>query len=58
MPKQRKLIVMDEPFRNVSPEYRIKVRKMIELLSEELGVQFLIATNMRSLKTGTIIELE
>jgi len=58
VPKQRQVIIMDEPFRNVSAGYRSRIRAMLELLTEELGFQFIISTNMKSIETGTIFEIE
>lgn len=56
-PQKRKLLVLDEPFRFLSAEYRPKVRKMIEQLSSELRVQFILVTHAFDLICGTIIEL-
>lgn len=58
MPRGRSFIALDEPFKHVSPDLRPRVAKMLELLSEELGFQFVITTHMRSLKLGTVIEME
>lgn len=56
-PPVRRLLVMDEPFRFVSPEYRDRVRLMIEGLAEELKMQFVYVTHMTELETGTVIYL-
>lgn len=58
LPKGRSFIAMDEPFKNVSADLRPRVATMLELLSEELGFQFLLSTHMKSLKLGTVVELE
>lgn len=58
IPQQRHLVVMDEPFRNVSPGYRPRIKKMLEMLTEELGFQFILATNMKSIQAGNIFEMD
>lgn len=58
LPQSRKFVSLDEPFKHLSAGVpRHKVKALLELLSEELGMQFLISTHMKSLRTGTIIEL-
>lgn len=44
LPKKRRLVVLDEPFRHVKPpeHYGPKICSLIEELSEELGIQFII----------------
>lgn len=56
-PPLRRVLLLDEPFRFVSVCYRERVRRLLEELSKELGVQFIMITHMEELKTGTIIEL-
>jgi len=56
-PACRRVVVLDEPFRFVSKEYRVRVRIMLEDLARELGVQFIIVTHIRELATGHIIEV-
>jgi len=56
-PHLRKLIVMDEPFKFVSVQYRDNVRLMMEQLSEDFGIQFVIITHMDELKMGKIVGL-
>lgn len=58
LPQGRKLICMDEPFKFLSPSYRPKARMMIEMLADELGIQFIFSTHSKKLQTGTIIEVE
>lgn len=42
-PPVRKIMILDEPFKNIrGQEYRSRVRDMIIMLSEELDIQFLI----------------
>lgn len=56
-PPVRRLLVLDEPFRFVSAEYRPKVRSMLESLSKEMGVQFVLVTHLDALQMGTVVEL-
>ena len=56
-PKLRRLLVLDEPFKFVSQEYRSNVREMLERLSEELQVQMVIITHINELVTGKEINL-
>lgn len=41
------LVLFDEPFKNVSEEYREKTAKLVMKISEALNLQFVIATHMK-----------
>lgn len=56
-PQLRRTLVLDEPFRFVSAEYRERVRVMVETLAKEMGVQFLIVTHIAELQIGKVVEL-
>lgn len=56
-PAARKLLVLDEPFKNPSEEYMPRIRALLEILSRELKVQILLVTHEAALKTGTIVPL-
>lgn len=56
-PQRRKLIVLDEPFKMISVEYGDRVRKMLEVISKELGIQIVMITHNRTLMTGNVIDL-
>lgn len=56
-PAARKLLVLDEPFKNPSEEYMPRIRALLEILSRELKVQILLVTHEAQLKTGTIVPL-
>lgn len=56
-PALRRVIIMDEPFRFVSVDYRGRVRKLLEKLAEDLKVQLVLVTHMEELRTGTVLEL-
>ncbi len=56
-PRLRRLIVMDEPFAHVSASYRPAVRSMLQQLSKDFGVQFLMVTHEQEYMTGKVIRL-
>ena len=56
-PRLRRLLVLDEPMRFPSIEYRRKIAALISLLSEKLGVQVIMVTHDPLLVTGKVIEL-
>ncbi len=56
-PPGRRLVILDEPFKFVSEEYRERVKVMLEELADELGVQFVMVTHIDELQTGTVIEI-
>ena len=56
-PRRRKLIVLDEPFKMMSPDNRDRVKLMLEVLSEELGIQIVMITHDKTLVTGHVIDL-
>lgn len=54
-PRKRRLVVLDEPFKFVSQEYRDNVREMLNMLSTEMGVQFIMVTHIEELQTGSVV---
>lgn len=56
-PGRRLVMVLDEPFRFVSQGYRANVRAMLENLSTDLGVQFIMVTHIDELRCGTVVEV-
>ncbi len=56
-PPVRRLVLLDEPGRFVAKVYRQKVRRMIERLAEDMGVQFVIVTHIEDFRMGKVIEL-
>jgi DNA repair exonuclease SbcCD ATPase subunit len=57
-PPIRRLLVLDEPFKFVSPNLRDRVRRLIEALSGEFGIQIIMVTHMDELRAGEIIEIK
>jgi len=56
-PPVRPFVVLDEPFKFVSEDYRPRVKAMLDHLAEEMGIQFLVVTHIEELRTGTIVEI-
>lgn len=56
-PQLRRILIMDEPFKFVSSIYRDNIRQLLEELSKELDVQFIMVTHINELVTGNIIRL-
>ena len=56
-PRRRRLLVLDEPFKHLSKDYRPAVRQLILALAADLDVQFIIVTHDPVLEVGTVVEL-
>jgi DNA repair exonuclease SbcCD ATPase subunit len=56
-PKLRRILIMDEPFKFVSEIYQENVRLMLESLSKEFKIQFIIVTHINMLKVGKVIQI-
>lgn len=56
-PPVRRLLIVDEPFKHLSEKYRPRIARMIEKLSEDLGIQFIIVTHSPELAVGKVIEI-
>lgn len=56
-PRLSRVLVLDEPFKYVSTQYRDNVRKMLEELSEDMGIQFIMVTHSEELETGKVISI-
>lgn len=57
-PALRRILILDEPFKNVhSAIYRERVREMIEKLSEQFKVQFVIVTGIDDFVLGKVVTL-
>lgn len=57
-PALRKTLVFDEPFRFLSARNRPKVAALVEKLSKETGIQFIIVTQDEAFEVGKVIEIE
>lgn len=57
-PAHRPVLVFDEPFKSPSPHYRERVKTLLETLAAEMGVQFVMVTNIMELVTGNVVDLD
>jgi DNA repair exonuclease SbcCD ATPase subunit len=58
-PPSRRFLILDEPFKHLKPPslYGPRVVAMLEQLSEDLGIQFLIVQNVPEFRCGKIYEV-
>lgn len=56
-PQRRRLLVLDEPLKHLSREYRPAARELVMKLAEELGVQFILVTHSKALRIGKVVKL-
>lgn len=63
-PPRRRLLVLDEPFKHLSRDdyddgvdYASRIKKLLEALSQDLGIQFIIVTHWKAMRTGKVIEI-
>tara|TARA_R110000824_G_scaffold89967_7_gene220176 strand:+ start:584 stop:1150 length:567 start_codon:yes stop_codon:yes gene_type:complete len=57
VPPVRKTLILDEPFKFVSQNYRDRIRELLESLSEDLKVQIIMVTHIPEIESGKIIEI-
>lgn len=55
---KEKVLIMDEPFRFLSREYRQNIGEMLQSLCSKLGFQIILVTHYRELEIGKVIHLE
>lgn len=58
LPAMRRFLALDEPWKGLSKTNLQKMAALIETLSVDLGIQFLIATHDSELMVGKVIELD
>jgi DNA repair exonuclease SbcCD ATPase subunit len=56
-PPLRRVLVLDEPFKMLSMDYREAVRELLETLARELGVQIIQVTHSVELVAGKVIHV-
>lgn len=56
-PVRRRLLVLDEPMKHLSANYRPRMRELLEILAGELGIQFVLVTHDQEFQVGTVIEI-
>jgi len=59
-PAVRKVLILDEPFKNVSERksYLEKIPELLDALCRDLGVQVVMVTNLKELEIGKVIDVE
>ena len=59
-PSLRPILILDEPFKNVSKTkgYLDQIPLLLEKLAEEMGLQIIMVTHIEELKVGKVIDLE
>lgn len=57
-PQARKLLILDEPMKHLSSDYRPKIGHMLETIAEDMGVQIVMVTHDETLQIGKVIEVE
>lgn len=53
----RRTLVLDEPFKFVSENYRERLGLLVTDLAEKLGLQFIIVTHIPELVLGEVVEV-
>lgn len=56
-PSRRKLLILDEPFKMLSAEYRPLVADLLEQLAKEMNIQFIIVSHHEEMQIGKVIKL-
>jgi len=56
-PSPRRMIVLDEPFKFVSEEYRDRVKEMLLELADQMKIQFVMVTHIRELECGKVMRI-
>lgn len=56
-PRLSRVVVLDEPLKYVSVDYRHGVRSMLEQLSKDMDVQIIMVTHAEDLVAGQVVEL-
>lgn len=57
-PRKRKILILDEPFRFVSQQYRPAVRELLLSLARDFKIQMLIVTHNQEFRIGKVVEVE
>lgn len=57
-PKPRQALLLDEPLKFLSKNYRPRVRDLLESLSEDLGIQIIMITHDEDLISGKVVRIE
>lgn len=56
-PQRRRLLVLDEPWKHLSREFRPRMRELVMSLAKEMSVQFIIVTHSTEFCMGKVVEV-
>lgn len=56
--ERRRLLVLDEPFKFVSAEYRANLCGLLETLAKEMGMQIVMVTHIEELQIGEVLTMK
>lgn len=56
-PQLRQVLILDEPFKHLSAEYRERVGILLQELNEKMGIQFILITHHSELEIGKVITI-
>lgn len=57
-PAPRRILILDEPFRFVSAEYRPRVRVLLETLADELDFQLVLVSHITDMEIGNVVRID
>lgn len=56
--RTRRILILDEPFKFLSAEYRERARDMLEAVANEMGFQIIMVTHIDEFRLGKVIEIK
>lgn len=56
-PEASRVLILDEPMKFLSKEYRAPMLGLLEALADELGIQFIMVTHVEEYLKGNVIEI-
>lgn len=56
-PQKRRVLILDEPFKHLSVNFRERVAEMVDMLSNELDIQFIMTTHYEEHHLGKVVKL-
>lgn len=56
-PQIRRLLVLDEPWKFLSARHRPRMRLVVEQLSREMNIQFILVTHIEEFQIGHVVRL-
>lgn len=57
VPRKRKLLLLDEPFKHLASEYHNRIAELLRSLTEEVGVQIIFVTHAEGIICGEVVKL-